>query len=333
MSAQSTLELLTDGHDLDSPAAEALVGQLVEPATPDALIAAILTALRAKGECTAELVGVTRALLARARSVPGAPADAVDTCGTGGDGSGTFNISTAAGLLAAACGVPVVKHGNRSVTSKSGSADVIQALGLPMQAPDTPLADPRFVFLFAPHFHPALGRIGPVRKALGIRTVFNLVGPLANPARPAYQLVGVAAPQRLTAMAETLRGLGRKRAFVVHGENGLDEASTAGVTRLIEADSDGLRERRIRAADFGLRECSLADLRGGDAIENARTIEAVVGGAKGPARDTVVLNAALVLLLTGRECDSRQAARKAEQAIDSGAANALLNSLRGANRA
>lgn len=329
MSAQATLEHLTQGHDLDSAAAEALVGELVEVTTPDALIAAVLTALRTKGECTAELVGVTRGLMARAKSVANTPADAVDTCGTGGDRSGTFNISTAAGLLAAACGVPVVKHGNRSVTSKSGSADVIEALGLPMQTPDAPQADPRFVFLFAPHFHPALGRIGPVRKALGIRTVFNLVGPLANPAKPAYQLVGVAAPERLTAMAETLRGLGRKRAFVVHGENGLDEASTAGVTRLIEVDSDGLRERTIRATDFGLHECSLADLRGGDAHENARTIENIFGGARGPARDTVVLNAALVLLLTGRENESRQAARKAEQAIDSGAARSLLDNLRG----
>lgn len=329
MSAQATLELLAQGRDLEAAAAEALVGDLVEPATPDALIAAILTALRAKGECTAELVGVTRALLARARTVPGTPAEAVDTCGTGGDRSGTFNISTAAGLLAAACGLPVVKHGNRSVTSRSGSADVIEALGIPMQAPDTPATHSRFVFLFAPHFHPALGRIGTVRKALGIRTVFNLVGPLANPARPAYQLVGVAAPERLNAMAETLRGLGRKRAFVVHGENGLDEASTAGATRLIEVDSDGLRERTIKASDFGLPECSLADLRGGDAADNARTIEALLAGTRGPARDTVVLNAALVLLLTGRERDSKQAARRAAQAIDSGAGRTLLDELRG----
>ncbi|MBX3475070.1 MAG: anthranilate phosphoribosyltransferase [Planctomycetes bacterium] len=329
MNAQATLDHLAQGRDLDAAAAEALIGELVDPATPEALIAAILTALRAKGECTAELVGVTRALLARAGTLPGAPTPAVDTCGTGGDRSGTFNISTAAGLVAAACGVPVVKHGNRSVTSKSGSADVIEALRIPMQAPGAAPAHARFVFLFAPHFHPALARIGPVRKALGIRTVFNLVGPLANPARPDYQLVGVAAPERLIAMAETLRGLGRRRAFVVHGENGLDEATTAGVTRLIEVDSDGLRERTIRAADFGLDECSLADLRGGDAAENARTIEAILAGTKGPARDTVVLNAALVLLLTGRESDSRQAARRVEQAVDSGAARVLLAELRG----
>jgi anthranilate phosphoribosyltransferase len=296
------------------------------------LIAAILTALRTKGECTAELVGVTRALLARAKGVVGAPVDAVDTCGTGGDRSGTFNISTAAGILAAACGVPVVKHGNRSVTSKSGSADVIEALGIAMQQPDAALAHSRFVFLFAPHFHPALARIGPVRKALGIRTVFNLVGPLANPAHPAYQLVGVAAAERMTAMAETLRGLGRKRAFVVHGENGLDEATTAGVTRLIEVDSDGLRERTVRAADFGLGDCRIADLRGGDAAENAKTILTIFAGAKGPARDTVVMNAALVLMLTGRAQDSKSAARSAQAAIDTGAATSLLAELRGVTR-
>lgn len=329
MSTQQTLEHLTQGRDLDADGAEALVGQLVDNATADTLIAAVLTALRTKGECTAELVGVTRALLARARGVTNAPADAVDTCGTGGDHSGTFNISTAAGLLAAACGVPVVKHGNRSVTSQSGSADVIEALGIPMQPPDTDLIDRRFAFLFAPHFHPALARIGPVRKALGIRTVFNLVGPLANPAKPAYQLVGVAAPERQKAIAQTLLGLGRKRAYVVHGQQGLDEATTAGITRLIEVDSTGLHERNLCAADFGLKECTVADLRGGSAAENARTIEALFAGARGAARDTVVLNAALVLLLTGRHDNCQQAARAAEHAIDCGAASALLLQLRG----
>ncbi|MCC6465777.1 MAG: anthranilate phosphoribosyltransferase [Planctomycetes bacterium] len=332
MTATATLEHITLGRSLSAPEARELARHLLDENTPEALIAGYLTALRAKGENGDELLGVAQAMLAAARTLHGVPEGAVDTCGTGGDGSGTFNISTAAGLLAAACGIPVVKHGNRSITSRSGSADVIEALGLPFQTPDAAMADKRFAFLFAPQFHPALKRVGAVRRALGMRTVFNLVGPLANPAQPQFQLVGVADAARLADVAHALRGLGRGRAFVVHGEPGLDEATPAGPVTLLEVSPAGVQRRRISAADFGLPPCSLTDLKGGDALENASIIRAVFRGEQGARRDTVVLNAALVLLLTGRAADPREAAQDASITLDSGRALQLLAEL-GASRA
>lgn len=304
------------------------MNQLLDESTPEALIAGILTALRTKGECGEELLGVTRALLDVANSVDSVPEGAVDTCGTGGDGSGTFNISTAAALLVAALDIPVVKHGNRSVTSRSGSADVVEALGIPFTQPGGELAS-NFSFLFAPHFHPALKRIGPIRKALGIRTVFNLVGPLANPARPDYQLVGVAVRDRLPDIARALQGLGRKRAFVVHGEPGLDEATPAGRFTVIDVRQKAITAADYTSEDFGLPGCKLDDLRGGEAAENASMIENVFDGTSGPPRDTVVLNAALTLLLTGKSESPVEAAERAAAAIDDGRAHKLLESLRG----
>lgn len=324
----NTLEHLANGNHLTVEAAEALARMMLDESTPDAQIAGVLVALRTKGETGEELLGITRALLAVAGKVTGIPAGAVDTCGTGGDNAGTFNISTAAALLVAACGVPVVKHGNRSITSRSGSADVIEALGLAFTQPGAFL-DPRFSFLFAPHFHTALKRIGPVRKALGIRTVFNLVGPLANPAQPEFQLVGVAARERLADVARALQGLGRKRAFVVHGEPGLDEATPAGRFTVIDVRPESITALDYTAADFGLPPCSLVDLRGGEAAENALTIESILDGEPGPCRDTVVLNAALALLLTGRANIAVEAAQLAADALDSGEARKLVDALRG----
>ena len=322
-----TLENLANGAHLDATEAEALMNHMLDESTPEALIAGVLTALRTKGECGEELLGITRALLGVANTVGNVPSGAVDTCGTGGDGANTFNISTAAGLLVAALDVPVLKHGNRSVTSRSGSADVLEALGIPFMQPGAQ-AGAQFTFMFAPHFHPALKRIGPIRKALGIRTVFNLVGPLANPARPDFQLVGVATSERLPDMARALQGLGRRRAFVVHGEPGLDEATPAGRFTVIDVSQSAIVAADYTAADFGLGECSLDDLRGGEAAENAQIIEAIFAGDAGPKRDTVVLNAALALLLVGRADDPKQAAKLAGDAIDSGKAAALLEGLR-----
>ncbi|MBK8205263.1 MAG: anthranilate phosphoribosyltransferase [Planctomycetes bacterium] len=329
MTATATLERLATGEHLDAASAEALLAQLLDESTSEPLIAGILTALRTKGESGEELLGITRALLHVAAASPRAPVGAVDTCGTGGDGAGTFNISTAAALVVAACGVPVVKHGNRSVTSRSGSADVIEALRVPFAKPGEPLPDARFSFLFAPQFHPALKRIGPVRKALGIRTVFNLVGPLANPASPDFQLMGVATRERLPDVARALQGLGRKRAFVVHGEPGLDEATPAGRVTVIDVRPDSISAADFTASDFGLGGCNLSDLRGGDATENAAIIEQVLNGNPGPRRDTVVLNAALALMLTGSAATPTEAASIATRAIDSGDAGRLLNELRG----
>jgi anthranilate phosphoribosyltransferase len=322
-----TLEQIASGTDLSAEAAESLMASLLDDATPEALIAGILTALRTKGECGEELLGVTRALLAVAKQISNVPANAVDTCGTGGDGAGTFNISTAAALLVAALDVPVVKHGNRSVTSRSGSADVIEALKLPFTAPDTD-ANAAFTFLFAPHFHPALKRIGPIRKALGIRTVFNLVGPLANPARPDFQLVGVATRERLPDVARALQGLGRKRAFVVHGEPGLDEATPAGRFTVVDVRPEAISAADYTADDFGLPSCELEELRGGDANENAVIIEAIFNGEPGAKRDTVVLNAALTLLLTERAANPCEAAELAASALDNGKARGLIDGLR-----
>jgi anthranilate phosphoribosyltransferase len=321
------LEQLARGENLSVEDAQVLACTLLDESTPDAQIAGVLVALRTKGETGEELLGITRALLAVAGKLTGIPAGAVDTCGTGGDGAGTFNISTAAALLVAACGVPVVKHGNRSVTSRSGSADVIEALGLAFTQPGSSL-DARFSFLFAPHFHTALKRIGPVRKALGIRTVFNLVGPLANPALPQFQLVGIASRERIADVARALQGLGRERAFVVHGDPGLDEATPAGRFTVIDVRPEGITAADFTARDFGLAECSLDDLRGGEAAENAKIIEDVLDGEPGPRRDTVVLNAALALLLTGRASSPVEAAQLAASALDSGEARKLVESLR-----
>lgn len=321
------LERLANCDHLEADAASELVSQLLDESTPDTYIAGVLAALRTKGETGEELLGFTRALLNAAAARPQAPAGAIDTCGTGGDGAGTFNISTAAALVVATCGVPVVKHGNRSVTSRSGSADVLEALGIPFTAPGTALHR-RFSFLFAPQYHPALKRIGAVRRALGIRTAFNLVGPLAHPAQPDFQLVGVATRERLSDVARALRGLGRKRAFVVHGEPGLDEATPAGRFTIIDVTPDTIRAMDFRASDFGIASCTLAAIRGGSAAENAGMIEALLQREPGPRRDTVVLNAALALLVAGKADSPGQAAAIATAAIDDGRAAALLQELR-----
>lgn len=321
------LEQIAGGTDLDAGQAQALMAHLLDESTSESLIAGALAALRTKGESGEELLGITRALLHAARPLSDVPAGAVDTCGTGGDGSGTFNISTAAALLVASLGVPVMKHGNRSVTSRSGSADVVEALGLSFTEPETSVGN--FAFLFAPHFHPALKRIGPIRRALGIRTVFNLVGPLANPARPDYQLVGVAVRERLPDVARALQGLGRKRAFVIHGEPGLDEATPVDRFTVVDVQSDSISAADFTSADFGIDSCELSDLQGGSADDNARIIEEVLAGRTGPMRDVVVLNAALTLLLIGRAQTPLEAAALAAEALDSGAASQLLSALRG----
>lgn len=323
---QATLERILNRQALDQREAEQLMAAMLSDETPEPLVAATLASLRTRGETAAELAGFTRALLRLALPCR-APQPCIDTCGTGGDGAGTFNISTATALLCAAQGLNVVKHGNRSVTSKSGSADVMEALGIAFAAPGS-VARSRFVFLFAPGYHPALKRLAPLRRQLGVRTVFNLIGPLANPARPPMQLVGVATQEKLAPVAEALRLLGTQRAFVVHGEPGLDEATPVAPFTLIDVKHDGLTQMVMDAADFGLDACRLEDLRGGTAAENAAMIEALFSGEKGPRRDVIVLNAALVFLMTGVAGQPRDAAGLAQRVLDSGAALALLRELR-----
>ncbi|MCK6438706.1 MAG: anthranilate phosphoribosyltransferase [Planctomycetes bacterium] len=323
---QSTLEHILDGKHLEATQANELMRAILDGGLDDSGVAALLTALRAKGEHPDELEGFTRALLDAALPAPKLGRPCVDTCGTGGDGRGTFNISTATALLCAAAGLNVAKHGNRSASSKCGSADVIEALGIPFTQPGNAPAS-RFAFMFAPDYHPAVKRVAAIRKTLRIPTVFNLIGPLANPARPEYQLVGVARSGQMAHVGQALLGLGRKRAFVIHGEPGIDEATPAGAFHVLDVRDGDMNHTYMTAQEFGLSRCSLDDLRGGDARENAAIIEDIFHGGRSAKRDAVVLNAALVFLLMERATSPEQAADMAQDVIDNGTAHEFLNSL------
>lgn len=328
MALRAQLEHLLEGRDLDPLEAEEALAELMAEATPRSLQAAFLAALRAKGETSAELAGFARGLLARARVVPRArDALCVDTAGTGGDGTHSFNLSTAAALLVASLGIPVAKHGNRSVSSRCGSADLVEALGLP--APADPLeagarlARDGFVFLFAPHFQPSLLALAALRRELGVRTVFNLLGPLVNPARPSHQLIGAASPELARRLALAAAELGQ-RAFVVHG-SGFDEATPCGPFRVHVVAGASCTERALAPEDFGLPRCAPADLAGGDAHANAARLRSLFEDHEaGPVRDAVCLSAALVLLLLEREATPRAALRSAAAALDDGRAARLL---------
>jgi anthranilate phosphoribosyltransferase len=306
---------------------------LTDSAMAPAMGGALLAALRAKGLTADEVRGFASAMrrLARRPVLP-AGAPAVDVVGTGGDASGSFNISTGASLLSAALGLRVVKHGNRSVSSRSGSADLLECLGLPLPLDETRagecLAATGFTFLFAPHYHPAMKEIAPVRRALGVRTVFNLLGPLTNPAEPPFGLIGAYSHSAARLIAETIAGMPIERVFVVHGEPGWDEPSPCGPFELYDV-GPGRVERTVRdPREYGLASCVPGELAGGDAGHNAAAMRAVFSGEdRGPHRDTLVLNAALVLELTGAERDPRAAIRAAGEAIDRGDARRLLEKL------
>jgi anthranilate phosphoribosyltransferase len=329
--ARDTLERLLNRQDLaESEAAELLV-VLTDPALAPAMGGALLAALRAKGLTADEVRGFASAMrrLARHPVLPGGP-PAVDIVGTGGDGSGSFNISTGASLLSAALGVRVVKHGNRSVSSRSGSADLLECLGLPLPLDETRagecLAATGFTFLFAPHYHPAMKEIAPVRRALGVRTVFNLLGPLTNPAEPPFGLIGAYSREAARLMAETIAGMPIERVFVVHGEPGWDEPTPCGPFELYDVRPGHVERTERDPHDYGLARCSPQDLAGGDAAHNAVGMRAVFAGEdRGPHRDALVLNAALVLELTGAERDPHVAIRAANAAIDRGDGRRLLD--------
>ncbi len=326
------LERLLKRHDLDADEARDALFALTESAESEVLKAAFLVALRAKGETAEECLGFARGMLARARGPIRRRADPlVDTCGTGGDGTGSFNLSTAAALLLAALGIPVAKHGNRAVSSRAGSADLLEALGVPFpadpEAAERSLSELGFAFLFAPAFHPAAAAVAPLRRSLGVRTVFNLLGPLVNPARPTHQLVGCYGRTSAPLLAEVLMRLGTERAFVVHGEAGFDEATPVGPFFLFEASACGVREHQLDPRGFGFERCRPDDLAGGNAGENAARLRALFRGERGPLRDALCLNAALVLLLLGREHDPFAAARAAMDALDDGRARRFLERL------
>ncbi len=329
-STRSTLEALLGRQDLEEAQAAGLLHTLTDPECPPALAGALLAALRMKGETTAEVRGLASAM----RELAVKPAfevrpPMVDIVGTGGDGSGSLNLSTGTALLVAACGVPVVKHGNRSVSSKSGSADVLETLGLALpldeQAAARVLEATGFTFLFAPYYHPAMKAVVGVRQALGVRTVFNILGPLTNPASPPYALIGAYSVPMARLMAEALAGSGVTRAWVVHGEPGWDEATPVGPFKLFDVTPGSVTETDRDPADMGFPRCRPEDLAGGDAAHNAARIRAVFAGEEGGAhRDALVLGAALVLELTGECKDASEARARAEAALDEGSASALL---------
>ncbi len=328
------LESLLNGENLREQEAAGLLRLLADESLPPAVAGALLAALRAKGETPDEVRGFARAMRELSRTFDLPPgAGAADSVGTGGDGSGSFNLSTGSALVAAACGVTVVKHGNRSVSSHCGSADVLEALGIRLppddQAAHRMLAATGFTFLFAPNFHPAMKAIAPVRRAIGVRTVFNILGPLTNPAAPPFGVVGAFDLPRAKLMAEALSGLPVARYFVVHGEAGWDEPTPVGPFALFDVRPGLVRRQRRDPADYGLARCRPEDLAGGDAASNARALEAVLTGRdRGPHRDALLLGAGLLLELTSRARGLGRGMDKARAALESGAGTRLLEKLR-----
>jgi len=329
---KATLEALLVGEDLTEDQARTAMGWLADEAVSPAWKGAFLAALRAKGETPEEIRGMATAMRAAARPLAtDLDRPLIDTCGTGGDGSGSINVSTATALLLAACGVGVVKHGNRSVSSRSGSADVLEALGVDLPAgPDEAaecLARTGFTFLFAPHFHPAMKAVVPVRRAMSVRTVFNLLGPLTNPACPPHQLLGTFSEATSALLAHALSGMAITRAYVVHGAPHWDEATPIGPFHRWEVTPGSVVHTVVDPLDaYGIPRCSVEDLAGGDAADNAAHLRAIFEGARGAHRDAVVLNAALGLELIGI-ATGRDAAALAQRALDEGSVLALLDQL------
>lgn len=328
---QAALARVMAGGQLSRDEAREAMADVMEGAATAAQLGALLIALRLRGETVDELAGFALAMRARVLRVE-APEGAIDTCGTGGDGAATFNISTAAALVAAAAGVPVAKHGNRAVTSRAGSADVLEALGIPVdhgpEQATQALARDGFVFLFAPSYHPAMRHAGPVRRELGVPTCFNLLGPMTNPAGVRRQVMGVADPGAAARVAHVLQALGVERALVVHGE-GVDELPLDGSGVMYDVSIEGVRRRRVDAATLGLQAAPREDLGGGDAVENAATIEAILAGTEqGPRRDVVLLNAGAALLAAGRVSRLRPGVELAREVVASGQALTTLERLR-----
>lgn len=324
------VERLIDGIDLSEAESRELLGALTEENLDEILAAAALIALRTKGETADELRGFALGLRDLAVR-PEIPEDsrAVDVVGTGGDGSGSLNLSTGSSLVAAAAGVPIIKHGNRSISSQSGSADVLAALGLqvPLDSDQAGRLFERvgFTFLFAPAYHPAMKSIAPVRRALAIRTLFNLAGPLANPATPPFHVIGAYSRDMARIMADTLAGMPLERAFVIHGAPGWDEVTPVGPYHLFDVQPGSVDETVEDPLDLGIARCSPSDLIGGDADHNAGRIRDVFEGEEGPHRDALVLGASLALRVTGH--DPREALDAAASSIDDGRAAALLQEL------
>lgn len=323
------IKAIVAGDDLSPGDVEAVMDSILGGEASATQIAAFVVGLRMKGETSDEIAAAARSLRKQCQTIePKVDGPLLDTCGTGGDGLHTFNISTAAAIVAAACGVAVAKHGNRAVSSKAGSADVLEALGVRIDL--SPEAVRRCIeevgigFLFAPSHHAAMRHAAPVRRELGIRTLFNLLGPLANPASATHQVVGVFDPARVEQLAIALGTLGLSAAWVVHGDGGLDEVSPQGPTRVAELRDGVVRTFELGPADFGAAPVPVEALRGGDARKNADIIRGVFAAERRPARTAVVMNAAAALCVAGVAADPKAGAARAAEAIDSGAAERLL---------
>jgi anthranilate phosphoribosyltransferase len=325
---ETAIHAAVAGNDLTEPQMQAAVGAIMDGEAGEAQTAALLTALRMKGETVAEIVGAARAMFERCARIPCSTTGLLDTCGTGGDELQTFNISTATALVAAAAGVPVAKHGNRGVSSTSGSADVLRALGVDIEL--SPEQVGRCIdgigigFCFAPLVHGAMKHAAGVRRQLGFRTIFNLLGPLTNPAAADYQLIGANTSDSARKLAEALTRLERKRAVVVCGNGELDEVSLWGETGAWIVDSAELREERWTSADFGLPECRADDLKVSSPEESAEVIRDALSGTPGPACDIVLANASAALLAAGKTADLREGVATARRVVTDGTAAAFL---------
>ena len=328
---QHLIEKLSRHEDLTTDEAAAAMAEVMEGRAAPAHIAGLLIGLAMKGERPAEIVGLARTMRAHAVQVSSRFDDVFDTCGTGGDKSGTFNISSCAAIVVAACGVRVAKHGNRSASSKTGGADVYEAMGIRITAPpavvERCLAEAGIGFFFAPTFHPSMKHAAPIRRELGVRTAFNLLGPLTNPAGATRQLVGVSRPEFTELLARALMLLGTKRAWVVHGADGIDELTTAGYSKVSECRDGAVNTFYLHPSDVGLPKASTSALVGGDAHENARIVEGVLKGDRGPARDVVLLNAGAALFVAGAARLIEDGILMASRAIDRGDAQKTLESL------
>jgi anthranilate phosphoribosyltransferase len=331
LSIAALLSDLLDGRDLSSDRMSAVMEELLAGTWGAAEVAALLIALRAKGETAEELAAAAGVMRRHAQPLDAGRDDLLDTCGTGGDGAATFNISTATALVVAGAGVPVVKHGNRGVSSASGSADVLAHLGVQMTA-DAGVArrcldEAGMVFCFAPAYHPAMRHVGDVRRRLGVRTLFNCLGPLANPAGAAYQLLGVGRPEWLDRMAGALVLLGTRRSVLVHGRDGLDEVSPAAPTLVRIVEGGRITTTEWTPADFGVPNCSLADLRADGPAESAAIIRDLLAGRAGPAVGVVVANAGAALIAAGRAASPAEGAEIARRSLATGKAAAVLAAL------
>ncbi|NLB82636.1 MAG: anthranilate phosphoribosyltransferase [Synergistaceae bacterium] len=321
-----------EGNSLTEREMEEAMEALLEEPVPPLQVAAFLAALRARGETPEEITGAVRLLLRKAHAVPSTLPLLMDNCGTGGDCTGSFNISTAAAFVAAGGGIPMAKHGNRSVSSECGSADVAEALGAPLPAsPEEAsrcLEETGLVLLFAPHFHPLLRNVAEVRKILGVRTLFNILGPLLNPAPLTHQVMGVFDPSLPSLIAEVLRALGRKQGMVIAGHGGFDELSLSGPNRVAFFSERGVREEFVSPEDAGLSSRGKDSVKGGSARKNASIIEGVLAGERGAPRDVVLFNAAAAFLASGQAAGWREGVAMACESIDSGRATGILEKQR-----